>query len=212
MLPSDVVRALSAIVFVLTYSSLTLFFPRAARRSPRTVRASRAMSFSTGPLWESVQAILIFSLLAEAALPDWVYGGPLTVSFPFDSVFQVVGMALWLTGGALSIWAMRTLGRFTRPEIEVVSDHRLVTEGPYRRVRHPLYTALLMMGAGVALFLLNALLAALAVLSCAISRRRASLEEELLSSEDGFGLAYQRYMEGTGRFLPLLGRKAREGG
>jgi len=177
------------------------------------------MSFSTGPLWESVQAILIFSLLAEAALPDWVYGGPLTVSFPFDSVFQVVGMALWLTGGALSIWAMRTLGRFTRPEIEVVSDHRLVTEGPYRRVRHPLYTALLMMGPGVALFLLNALLATLAallatlaVLSCAISRRRVSLEEELLSSEDGFGLAYKRYTEGTGRFLPLLGRKAREGG
>ena len=62
------------------------------------------------------------------------------------------------------------------------------------------------------LALLNALLATLAVLSCAISRRRASLEEELLSSEDGFGLAYQRYTEGTGRFLPLLGRKAREGG
>ena len=32
MLPSDVVRALSAILFILTYSSLTLFFPRAARR------------------------------------------------------------------------------------------------------------------------------------------------------------------------------------
>jgi protein-S-isoprenylcysteine O-methyltransferase Ste14 len=210
MLPSDVVRALSAVFFFLTVSSFLLFFPRAARRGPRTVRASRALSFSTGPLWESVQAILIFSLLAEAALPDWVYGGPLTVSFPFDFVFQVIGMALWLTGGALSIWAMRTLGRFTRPEIEVLSDHRLVTEGPYGRVRHPLYTALLMMGAGVAVFMLNALLGAIAVLSYAIARRRAFLEEELLSSEDGLGLAYRQYMEATGRFLPRLGRKARE--
>src|SRR5688572_18832879 len=102
MLPSDVVRGLSAAFFVLTVASLLLFFPRAARRSPRTVRASRALSFSTGPLWESVQAILISSLFAEAALPDWVYGGPLRLSFPFDSVFQVIGMVLWLTGGALS--------------------------------------------------------------------------------------------------------------
>jgi protein-S-isoprenylcysteine O-methyltransferase Ste14 len=212
MLPSDVVRGLSAVFFVLTVTSLLLFFPRAARRGSRTVRASRALSFSTGPLWESVQAILIFSLLAEAVLPDWVYGGPLTVAFPFDSVLQVIEMGLWLTGGVLSIWAMRTLGRFTRPEIEVVSDHRLVTEGPYRRIRHPLYTALVMMGAGVALFLLNPLLAALALLSCAIARRRASLEEELLSSEDGLGLAYRQYMESTGRFLPRLGSKGRESG
>lgn len=211
MLSSDLVRGVAAVFFVLIIASLVAFFPRSARRSRRAVRASRELSFSTGPLWGAVQAILIFSLLAEAVMPDWVYGGPLTIAFPLDTVVQVVGTLLWIIGGALSIWAMRCLGRFTRSEIEVVSDHRLVTEGPYRRIRHPLYTALILMGAGVALFLLNVLLAALVFLSYGIARRRASLEEELLSSEEGLGLAYRQYMEGTGRFLPRPASKVRRG-
>lgn len=118
--------------------------------------------------------VFIVSLLGQAAVPAWVYDSPLTVRFPFDSVAQMTGMGLWSVGGALVIWSMRTLGRFTRAEIEVRADHRLVSDGPYRWIRHPIYLALLMMAAGVALFLLISALMALAILAFAIARRRAS--------------------------------------
>jgi protein-S-isoprenylcysteine O-methyltransferase Ste14 len=205
-LPADLVRWISAAFFLLFVVSTLLFFPRPDRRAPREVRASHPLSFITGPLWATILIVVFLALLAEAIAPDWVYGGPLTLPIPYASVFQGVGMLTWLVGGGLALWSERTLGRFTRPEIEVLADHELVTGGPYRWIRHPLYTALLLMSAGVALLLLNAFLIAVFFAACGIAQRRAVLEEELLASEGGFGSAYRSYMERTGRFLPRRGR------
>ncbi len=210
MLPSNLVRWISAVFFLLFVASILLFFPRARGGRERVVRSSRPLSFVTGPLWGAILFVVFLSLLAEAAVPDSVYGGPLALTLPFDSVLQGLGMALWLAGGALAIGAERELGMYTRPEIEVLADHQLIAAGPYRWIRHPLYTAFLMMSAGVALFLLNALLAVLFLVAYVIARRRALLEEDLLASEGGFGVAYRTYMERTGRFLPRLGGTTRE--
>ena len=51
----------------------------------------------------------------------------------------------WLGGGLLGSQSVRALGRFMVVEIEVRSDHQLVTHGPYARIRHPMYTALLLL-------------------------------------------------------------------
>src|SRR2546425_1209236 len=111
----------------------------------------------------------------------------------------------WISGTFFVLFVASTVLFFPRPEIEVLADHRLITHGPYRWIRHPLYTALLLMSAGVALLLLNALLIVLFFVAWGIARRRAVLEEELLGSEMGFGDVYRSYMEGTGRFLPRRG-------
>jgi protein-S-isoprenylcysteine O-methyltransferase Ste14 len=58
----------------------------------------------------------------------------------------------------------------------------------------------------VALLFLNLLLAANFLATLTIATYRARQEEELLSSEDGFGSRYREYMERTGRFLPKLTR------
>jgi protein-S-isoprenylcysteine O-methyltransferase Ste14 len=199
------VRWISAGFFVLFVASTVLFFPRPDRHATRVVRASRPLSLVTGPLWAAILIVVFLALLVEAIVPDWVYGGALTVPLPFASVLQGFGIILWLAGGGLALWSERNLGRFTRPEIEVLADHRLITTGPYRWMRHPLYTAFLMLSAGVALLLLNALLIVLFFVACGIAQRRAVLEEALLGSEKGFGDAYARYMEHTGRFLPRRG-------
>lgn len=204
-LPADLVRWISGTFFVLFVASTVLFFPRPDRRATRVVRASHPLSLVTGPLWAAILIVVFLALLVEAIVPDWVYGGALTVPVPFGVALQGFGIVLWLAGGGLALWSERNLGRFTRPEIEVLADHRLITDGPYRWIRHPLYTAFLLMSAGVALLLLNALLIVLFFVACGIAQRRAVLEEELLSSEKGFGDVYRSYMERTGRFLPRRG-------
>jgi len=204
-LPADLVRWISGTFFVLFVASTVLFFPRPDRRATRVVRASHPLSLVTGPLWAAILVVVFLALLVEAIVPDWVYGGALTVPVPFASVLQGLGIVVWLAGGGLALWSERNLGRFTRPEIEVLADHRLVTDGPYRWIRHPLYTAFLMMSAGVALLLLNALLIVVFSVACGIAQRRAVLEEELLGSEKGFGDVYRSYTERTGRFLPRRG-------
>lgn len=88
--------------------------------------------------------------------------------------------------------------------LEVLEKHELVTRGVYSRIRHPTYTGIILMFlAGTLLFLHIILFVGfLAILGMAY--RKAVLEEELLSSEKGFGQQYRDYMMKTGRFLPRL--------
>jgi protein-S-isoprenylcysteine O-methyltransferase Ste14 len=82
----------------------------------------------------------------------------------------------------------------------VKKNHRLVTAGPYGWVRHPMYSALF--GFSVAFFLLsaNAIVGLLWLAMTIASAWRVGEEERLLAGT--FGVAYERYMARTGRFLP----------
>ena len=209
MLSPDIVRWISAGLFLTFVVSAGLFLRPRRATTPRVVRAARPLSVVTGPLWGFIIAVVLATPLIETIVPNWIYGGPFTVDLPLGSGFQVAGVLLWLSGGGLALWSIRTLGRFTRPEIEVLTDHELVTSGPYRWIRHPLYTAFLLISAGVALLLLNLVSMALFLGVLGIARARAMAEEALLASESGFGAAYVSYIRGTGRFLPRLFRRRR---
>lgn len=63
----------------------------------------------------------------------------------------LVGLVLALAGGALRLWAIEHLGRQFSYRTRPVEERRLVTTGPYRLVRHPLYTGLLLFFAGLPL-------------------------------------------------------------
>lgn len=87
--------------------------------------------------------------------------------------------------------------------LEVREGHRLVTEGVYGRVRHPMYTALLLYSAGMALVLPNALagpayLAAMALITAC----RLGPEERMM--EEDFGEEYRAYRARTKRLVPGL--------
>lgn len=61
-----------------------------------------------------------------------------------SSVWVAIGLALFLLGVVLGISAWRALGRWYIPDPDVLPGQRLITGGPYRLVRHPMYTALLL--------------------------------------------------------------------
>jgi protein-S-isoprenylcysteine O-methyltransferase Ste14 len=63
---------------------------------------------------------------------------------------QAAGFVLLLAGLAFAIWARRHLGRNWSASVVVKEDHALVRTGPYRRVRHPIYTGLLLAYLGTA--------------------------------------------------------------
>ena len=100
--------------------------------------------------------------------------------------------------------AYRVIGQLDKPRIQVLDKHKLVTTGPYSRVRHPVYTGAMLMVLGVTLLFLNLVLVLGFFVMVGIAYRRTVLEEELLASEDGFGQAYRDYILKTGRFLPKL--------
>jgi len=173
----------------------------------RDVRAQRHVPRALELLWIAVVNLPLVAMFAGAGWPELLVSSPITFRLPGDTAVQVLGYGLLAVGGLLGVTAIRHLGKFMVLQIAVSRDHQLVTSGPYARIRHPLYTSVMVMSLGAALFYLNAVLVADFVVVLAIANYRARIEEALLSSPQGFGLQYRAYVTRTGRFLPRLRRR-----
>jgi protein-S-isoprenylcysteine O-methyltransferase Ste14 len=113
----------------------------------------------------------------------------------------VLGLVLIGAGIALRQWAFTTLGRFFTIDVRVAPGQTVVDRGPYRWVRHPSYTGLILSFAGFGLALGNwGSLAAAALVPTAGLLYRIRFEERTLLN--GLGEPYRRYAEGRPRLFP----------
>lgn len=112
----------------------------------------------------------------------------------------LVVLAAWI------IWrAHADLGRNWSPSLEVVQEQKLVTQGIYHNLRHPIYTAMFLFTIAQALLLQNWLAGLGGLISyIPIYLTRVPREEQMML--DHFGDEYRDYMRQTGRFLPRLGK------
>ena len=150
---------------------------------------------------------MVFRFVAFPVLIILVIGYPLTswfdsLALPLPEVTRFIGAILSASSVPLLGWTQGTLGRYWSAGLEIQSDHRLITSGPYSRIRHPMYTAIMMFGVGEALLSANLLLLVLFVSASMLLALRAPVEERMLLKE--FGDEYRDYMRRTGRFLPKI--------
>ena len=68
--------------------------------------------------------------------------------WPHSVAMDAAGLSITVVGAAFAIWARLTLGRNWSSLPQVKEQHELVVEGPYRIVRHPIYTGLILAVAG----------------------------------------------------------------
>lgn len=124
----------------------------------------------------------------------------LASAIPISEGWRWLGFVLGLCMDALFVWIHHMLGQNWAVGVLVKEHHRLVTAGPYRWVRHPMYSVLF--GLSFAFFLLSAnLLVGLLWLAMTVaSAWRVGQEEQILT--ETFGMAYLQYAAQTGRFLP----------
>lgn len=126
------------------------------------------------------------------------FGGPLWSLFPFNIP---AGIAVIAAGMALSLWTLLVF-RSWRLRAELTADHELCTSGPFGLVRHPIYTALVLLAAGSFLILPNATTLAGILVTAVTGDIRARAEEVLLIG--AFGERYRDYLKSTRRFIPGL--------
>jgi protein-S-isoprenylcysteine O-methyltransferase len=124
-------------------------------------------------------------------------------ALPHDRSFMFAGVALFVTGLLLRWSAIITLGRFFSVDVTIEPDHELVERGPFRMVRHPSYTGVLLAFVGLALTLGNwaALLVILVPIGAAFIHRM-NVEENALSGV--LGAQYTDYMRRTKRLVPFI--------
>ena len=136
-----------------------------------------------------------------AFLAGWI--APPWARFANERVAFWIGMALLIAGVALRRICFRALGESFTGEVRVRPGQRVITDGPYRWVRHPGYSAgiLMAIGVGVALgtWLGTLGVAALTVIGYLY---RVSVEERALVRT--LGDPYREYMKQTKRFIPFL--------
>jgi len=114
-----------------------------------------------------------------------------------------VSVALFVAGLFLRWWAIITLGRFFTVDVMIEQDHELVERGPFRILRHPSYSGVLLAFVGFALSLRNwaAFFALLLPIFTAFIYRM-KVEEEALRR--ALGSSYEAYMRRTKKLVPFV--------
>jgi protein-S-isoprenylcysteine O-methyltransferase Ste14 len=143
--------------------------------------------------------VLMASFLVFIFFPQWLNWS--SVALP--EWLRWTGLGIAVSGLVMLTWVQHALGRNFSASLRLRNDHTLVVNGPYRTMRHPMYTALILLWGGLAVLSANWFIA-LQVLTGVngIIRNRAPLEEAMML--ESFGDTYREYMGRTGRFLPRL--------
>lgn len=114
-----------------------------------------------------------------------------------------IGLGVLCIGFLLRIWAVRTLGASFRTTIETHDGQHVITNGPYKLIRHPSYSGLLLICLGYGIAVQNWISLIIAVLLPAIALLyRIRIEEPEL--EAALGQEYQDYKKTTKRLIPWI--------
>ena len=114
---------------------------------------------------------------------------------------RLAGVLLSLYFIIMLPWTLSILGRYTIPGAGIYKDHILITSGPFRFIRHPLYSAVILLWLGAAIGTLNWLLLAFWPAWVLIIYFVPVRQEEKLLTEK-FGNSYNDYIRQTGKLIP----------
>jgi protein-S-isoprenylcysteine O-methyltransferase Ste14 len=140
-----------------------------------------------------IQALLLIGIVAAPRDETWRAG----------TALRAVGLLLVLLGVALGLWAAAKLGRGLTPSPLPNGAIGLVTAGPYSWVRHPMYTAVMLAAAGIALRAGSLAVVAQTLALLGLFHFKARWEEARLGATFP---GYSSYQEVTPRFVPRWGR------
>lgn len=129
--------------------------------------------------------------------------GSIDIGMTGNAACSFLGLSLYVISIALWIWSVVMLKYSFSFQVEVRERQEFVCGGPYRYIRHPMYSSFIMMNAGIALSLRNIihLLLTLFIIFPALHLR--AREEEMLLSRY-FGERYRDYMTNIPRFIPRI--------
>ena len=174
----------------LGWIGFAVYWGAAARNAADSKASESAGSRRIHVLLLNVGQLLLFVPVPGLRQPFLTPSGP----------WIATGLAMEAASIAVAVWARRHLGRNWSGRIEIKVDHELVRTGPYRKLRHPIYTAVIAMCVGIALIDNQAhALVGLAMVLAAYRRKVRMEEVNLLNA---FGARYADYRRTTWGALP----------
>jgi protein-S-isoprenylcysteine O-methyltransferase Ste14 len=159
---------------------------------------------SKGPASLDRSAFVLVPSLVASIVAAQLVGRRGGLVWPGGLLWPVVaGVVLIAAGIGLRAWSIATLGRFFQYWIKVQPGHQVVTDGPYRYVRHPSYTGIALVLAGIALASGDVWsLVAVAILGGTGLAVRIRAEERQLTQ--ALGTEYEQFAAGRKRLVPRV--------
>jgi protein-S-isoprenylcysteine O-methyltransferase Ste14 len=185
-----------AIILVAAFG-MSGFFRRRARQSGAIARRREGGRMLFLRLLVAVPFYL--AMVAFIVNPRWLDWA----AVPLPTKVRWAGVAVGLATLPFLYWVLASIGRNISETVLTKSDHQLVTHGPYRWVRHPLYTGAIVAFLSLGLIAANGFLLAMGMaVWVAIATVVVPKEERHLAEK--FGGAYLTYRRATGGWIPRL--------
>jgi protein-S-isoprenylcysteine O-methyltransferase Ste14 len=184
-----------SIGFKVVWGFLALFWLWSARNAKSSSR-TEPVFLQLAAYWAPL--VIAFLLLGPG---EWFEGSFLKERFvPKEAWVKWLGLTLAIFGVFMACWSRHILGRNWSSVVQLKQEHVLIDSGPYRYIRHPIYTGLLLAFVGTALKVgdWRGLIAVAIVL--ASFWRKLRLEERWLTEQ--FGPSYAAYMQRTKALVP----------
>jgi protein-S-isoprenylcysteine O-methyltransferase len=183
-------------IFWISYWAWALFEIWVFSRDRRAAHGKRSDGGSVFVIFFFITVAITTAFVAPYAAP-WA-----RIALPAEPVFYTAIGLIWF-GLIFRLWAILTLGRFFRTSVLIHDDHKLVTSGPYRVLRHPAYTGgvITMTGIGLAMGNWISLAGAFVCILMAYGWR-IIFEEKALRAR--FGEAFEAHRKRTWAVIPFL--------
>ncbi len=117
--------------------------------------------------------------------------------------FRLSGLVVYLVFSWFQIWAFKSLGDNYSQDVLILRNHKLITKGPFKLVRHPQYLAQILMDLGGGAASLSYIVIILALVEIPLLILRALLEEKLLLKN--FKDLFTAYKKKSGFMIPFIG-------
>ena len=199
-------RAALGMVILLTVVVTGFHRYKAAQCGEKISRKEEGYVFAI--VLRSAGLLLFFATFAYLIAPASVHWATIAIPIPVRRVGAIAG----LFSSVLMYWTLSSLGKNLTDTVVTRADAKLVTNGPYRWVRHPFYVTTALVMVSVTLLTANWLIGLGCLVVLAMLAVRTPKEEQVLIER--FGQKYLEYMNVTGRFFPRVStkRKSDSGG
>ncbi|HEY3875165.1 MAG TPA: isoprenylcysteine carboxylmethyltransferase family protein [Candidatus Kapabacteria bacterium] len=184
----------SEIFIVTCFAVFLIFWIVTAQRVKQTMER-RAFGWNT-----IVPLIVIFFIILLHVLG--IFHSAFIRSWPHRFWIDLLSDFIVLAGLVVTLWSRVLLGGNWSRSVELKKGHELIERGPYAKVRHPIYSGILLMFLGLAVYHASIFIFAMVLLFSVMFWFKAKSEEELLTEH--FPDAYPEYKKRTWRLIPYL--------
>jgi protein-S-isoprenylcysteine O-methyltransferase Ste14 len=174
------------------YGFFEVFLNLRQRRKNKTTTTS-----DKGSLW------LLYGLITLGYALSFAIGATKIGRMYYWDTFFAIGMALVVIGFIIRMYSILTLNQYFTYSVAKVENHKIISTGLYKFIRHPGYLGQLIIFMGISISISNWISILLMMIPVTLGYLyRIRVEEKFMA--DQFGEGYQHYQDRTRRIIPLI--------